>query len=153
MAAKNNSKAYQAWRHMIERCHVETHPAFKNYGARGIVVCPEWLSFDKFLSDMGKPSPGLTLERRDNAAGYFPENCYWATRKDQARNTRQTIFVEWRGQKIPLAQLCETYRVSRQMVRKRIGKGWPIAEAVSFPARRGASYKYRFTDSPTTPTH
>lgn len=78
------------WSNMLNRCHNESHEAYKNYGGRGIAVCKRWLKFDNFLADMG-PRPGkLTLDRKNNDGNYTPRNCRWATRKQQAANRRHT---------------------------------------------------------------
>src|SRR5258708_13560785 len=77
---------------MINRCYNKNFPAYKNYGARGIKVCSQWLTdFDKFLYDMGPRPGGLTLDRKDNSKDYSPENCKWSTASEQQRNTRANI--------------------------------------------------------------
>lgn len=81
---------YLAWRNMIDRCTRPNHFAFKNYGARGILVCPEWIEgFRFFIEDMGdRPSPEHSLDRIDNAKGYQKDNCAWTTRRQQTINRR-----------------------------------------------------------------
>lgn len=74
---------------MLQRCTSPTHPAWKNYGGRGITVCERWRrDFAAFFADMGVRPEGLTLERVDNERGYSPENCTWATYAAQLKNRR-----------------------------------------------------------------
>ena len=86
--ATERTKVYIAWQNMKYRCDNKNHPSYKGYGGRGISYCEEWKDFSKFLSDMGEPREHETLERIDNSKGYSKDNCKWATKADQCRNTR-----------------------------------------------------------------
>lgn len=88
---------YRTWRHMVRRCNIPTDPAYHKYGGRGIKLL--WKSFEEFYADMGdKPAPHYSIERRENDGNYEKDNCYWATPKQQARNTRNTKLTERKAQ-------------------------------------------------------
>ena len=90
----NNTKnpLYRTWGKMIDRCNNPNYPMFKNYGGRGIKVCDRWSGINGFIhfyEDMGdKPTLQHSIDRIDNDAGYYPENCRWATQQMQGVNRR-----------------------------------------------------------------
>jgi len=130
--ARQRTPEYEAWRAMRQRCLNPKHRAYKRYGARGITICARWSNYSAFLADMGRCPPGLTLERKDNALGYGPENCIWATRKAQQRNRRNTLKVEFEGQLRPLAEIAEERGKPYHLVWDRVFRsGWTVEKAVA----------------------
>lgn len=123
MVARSQTKIYWIWDQMVRRCTLPRHKDFKNYGARGIGVCRDWLNFEKFVEDMGEPEVGMTLERIDNGAGYSNNNCRWASRKEQANNFRRNVVVTYRGKEQSLSMWADEIGLSAKALHTRYRVG------------------------------
>lgn len=127
---------YASWRNMRSRCNNSANTAYANYGGRGIFVHPLWDSFEVFLLDMGpKPGKSYTLERVDNNGPYAPWNCRWATRHEQANNTRRNVILEVFGEVLTPAQASRKYGVNKTTLYTRLASGLSPEDATTRPVR------------------
>ncbi len=129
---------------MIQRCYNPKQAAYPYYGGRGITVSSEWLaSYKTFFADMGpRPGKGYTIDRRDNEGPYCKDNCFWNTMKQQSRNRRSTIVVEYEGRKRKLCELVDESGLQWHTVYARIfTRGWPLDKALRTAAVQTRDYK------------
>jgi hypothetical protein len=136
---------YYTWQNMLQRCYNSKHKHWHNYGGRGITVCDEWIGGEGdssavqcFVRDMGlRPTPKHTLERENNDLEYSKRNCRWATRQQNQNNRRNTVFVTYRGQTMPIADAARLAGsiVNSNQASARIQGGWSPERAVETPPR------------------
>ena len=132
---RSKTPEHISWLSMIQRCNWKDHPRFSEWGGRGITVCERWRKFENFYADMGdKPSPKHSIDRIDNSKGYFPENCKWSTNKEQARNRRSSVIVEFQGREMCLKEAAELAGVPYTRTWKRyVEYGWTLDQALNAP--------------------
>lgn len=136
------TKFYAVWSNMRNRCQNPNNVSWPNYGGREITVCERWASFDAFAADMhaGYVEGVSTIERIDNDGPYSPENCRWATKAEQARNTRRSRnrTVTLHGVTQLVSQWAEQTGLKRNTIEARLNRGWSEEEALTIPPlRRG----------------
>lgn len=141
---------YRTWKAMKARCNNPNYPFFSDYGGRGIKICERWHKFECFYADMGtRPSKAYSIERIFNDGNYEPSNCRWATSKEQNRNRRDTILVEWEGKKRALAELAELYGISHSTASKRLKAGWCLVDVLTRPLLKRSLRSHQIKDANT----
>ena len=107
-----DSRLHHILKGMKRRCYKKGDAAYRYYGARGIKVCDEWIdkedgykNFINWALSSGY-SEGLSIDRIDNNGDYTPENCRWASRTEQMRNTRGNVYFMLNGEKRCLQEVC-----------------------------------------------
>jgi hypothetical protein len=128
-----HTRVYKTWAKVVARGQGRFYKS--KYYDRGIRVCDRWLNFNNFLEDMGHPPDNKTIDRIDNNGDYCPENCRWATIKEQNLNTRRTKWVIFKGEKLPLASMAEKQGLKPSVVRQRLSRGWSVEKALETPNR------------------
>lgn len=126
---------YRAWAQMMTRCNNPNADKYAYYGGRGIKVCDRWQKFENFLADMGvKPSKGHSVERKNNDGDYCPENCRWATKKEQSSNRRSNTLVTYQGRTQTLKQWAEEIGMKYATLHARISiRGWSVERSFTEP--------------------
>ncbi len=128
-----NPPLYTVWRSMIGRCYDKNVKQYKDYGGRGIKVCPQWRhSYRQFYADMAPRPDGYTLDRTNVDGDYSPDNCRWATRKQQQRNRRSgNLWVKIEGKKYMVAELRERSGQKHETIIDRAAAGLPLKQVIS----------------------
>ena len=131
------TREYYVWQGMKHRCFNQNDKEYKNYGGRGITVCDRWRnSFENFLHDMGNVPRGMSIERINNEKNYSPENCKWATRKEQANNKRNNVKLKFGGASYGINDVAELTNINRKCIENRVYQGWTTPEVIFTPYRR-----------------
>ncbi len=126
-----DSPEWNSWRCMKSRCYKINDKEYKNYGARGIIVCDRWLnSFKNFFADMGPRPFGYTIDRIDNNGNYEPTNCRWATAKEQGNNSRVNRIITFNNISLNLIQWSERLNISTSIISKRLKAGWTMEQII-----------------------
>lgn len=143
---------YKSWLSMKERCDKPTNASWRWYGGRGIAYCVRWAVFENFLADMGERPSGTTLDRKDPDQDYGPDNCRWATSREQAEHRRprtitrpyvNAVWIEALGQRLAVADWEARTGISRATICGRLARGWSADRAISVPPNRKHATKAR----------
>ena len=135
------SKEYLAWCAMKSRCFNPKTINYRDYGGRGITVCPAWRqSFTAFLNDVGlAPSPEFSIDRIDHDGDYEPGNVRWARRFVQDRNTRRNRLLTHNGLTLCITDWASRLGIKREALNSRLLNGWPVEKALATPVRETAA--------------
>ncbi len=131
----SKTRAYISWQQMKLRCCDLNNPAYSRYGGRGIKVCKRWLEgFKNFYDDMGERPKNMTLDRINNEDGYYKENCRWTDSKEQNRNRRCTIKINYNNEIKSLGEWSEKLGIKYSILFDRIFTyKWDIKDAFEKP--------------------
>lgn len=145
---QSKTRLYNVWGGMIQRCYNINDRAYKNYGGRGIKMCPEWrsdfMAFRKWALESGydedAPKGQCTLDRIDVNGDYCPENCRWVDMKTQSNNTRHNVNLVYKGETLTLMELAEKCGVPMNTLRMRLLRGWTVKDAAELPLGESPEY-------------
>lgn len=133
-----DTRLYKIWLNMKRRCSSPKCQRYERYGARGILVCEEWEAFENFYKwamESGY-SDELTIDRINIDKNYSPENCRWATRKEQQQNTSRTHWLEYKGEKHCLSEWAEIIGINYKALFQRLNRGWSVEKAFNTPLKK-----------------
>lgn len=127
------TRVYRIWQGVKNRATNKSDKDAYRYVNRGIDIDPRWMAFENFLSDLGEPpSDKHSIDRIDNARGYWPGNCRWVTAKQQSRNRRSNKKITFNGETLCLQEWADRIGISGVALRERI-KRWPLELALTAP--------------------
>lgn len=128
---------YARWKSMMQRCYQPTASNYRYYGGQGVTVCERWHDFAAFLGDMGEcPDRSMTLDRRENAKGYEPGNCRWATQAEQNRNRSYCVELTHEGITRNVADWAAAVGMTANALSMRLRLGWTVERALTQPVKR-----------------
>ena len=136
-------RLYTVWRIMRSRCRCVSDKDYERYGGRGISVCKEWEDYATFRNwalangyNADAPKGQCTLERKNVNGNYCPENCCWATAKEQGNNRRNNVRLEYQGIIHTLPEWAEILNIPDSTLRGRYARGWDVNRMFSTPPKK-----------------
>lgn len=136
---KTETRLRRIWNSMKQRCYNNNIPQYKDWGGRGIAVCDEWRDDFQAFYDWSMANgydDNLSIDRIDNDGNYEPNNCQWATRKQQARNKRNNVYITYKGVSKTANEWAEYLGVNPNSFKNRISRKWDIDKIFNQPYRR-----------------
>ena len=122
----SGTRFYKVWKGMFTRCYNKNYKLYKDYGGRGITICNKWHKFENFRDDMlNYYKDNLSIDRINNDGNYEPNNCRWATRKEQNNNRRMQKLSR---QKI--LEIRDEYKGARYGIGNILAKKYGVTPAV-----------------------
>lgn len=136
------TRLLRIYRKMRERCYKSYYPEPQYYSEKGITICDEWkdnyLAFKEWALNNGY-ADNLSIDRIDGNKGYSPDNCRWATPKEQSRNRKTNILINHNGEEKTLVEWCELLNLNYGTIEMRLRRGWDKEKALLEPI--GNNYK------------
>lgn len=135
---KCNTRLYDSWTDLKQRCYNKHNNRYKNYGGRGITVCDEWRNNFQSFYDWAMSNgyqENLTIDRIDVNGNYEPSNCRWIDRKTQQRNTTRNRYITIGGETHCVSEWCEILNLKDRTVRSRLNYGWSIEKALELEVK------------------
>lgn len=127
------TRLYRIWANIKTRCYNHNDPHFQRWGAKGITVCDEWKDDFKAFYDWAMSNgyeEHLTIDRIDNDKGYSPDNCRWATVKEQNQNKKKVRFITYNGKTQTIPEWTKELGLGKETIRERLKRGWSESEAI-----------------------
>lgn len=116
---------YNSYRCMMSRCYRKKDASYKSYGGRGIKVCEEWRNIENFEA-WERENPyfeGATIDRIDTNGDYEPSNCKWSTKREQSMNRRNSIIIEYNGERHNIQEWAEITGINQSTLKNRYWRG------------------------------
>lgn len=132
------TRIYKIYHCMKGRCYYPSNNRYKNYGARGIKICDEWLGKDGFVhfyewAKSNGYNDNLSIDRIDVNGDYKPSNCRWATRTEQANNTTANCYYTYNNETHTVTDWGRMVGIDSETIRARIRRGWTVEDALTKP--------------------
>ncbi len=125
---------------MIQRCRGDKVSDHQYYLLRGIGVCERWLDPVNFAHDMGERPKGFSIDRINNDKGYSPDNCRWASPKEQGRNKRNNHTILVNGEPITMSSAWQSRGIKESTFYNRLNTGMSAEDALAKPVRSRIPY-------------
>lgn len=150
-SGSHKTRLYRIWAGIKTRCYNKKHSdSYRKYGAKGVFMCDEWKNSYESFRDWSIASgyqENLSIDRIDPKGPYSPENCRWATDKEQQNNRTNNHILTFNGVSKTLAQWVELTGFTKSTIEHRLERGWSVADALQTPMRKTVGGRFVYVES------